>query len=197
MIPEMPSTSESPTIEEAIRALELAYSYYAAPRIAQNPAALASYTERSAIGWAMNPPVGSPKEQIDNLCRGAVDNLRVKAGQDRSVYNGARNLRATLRAFAGMPAEKARKPAGERKPRPSYYRITLFRNADIGKRFDASEGIFQLGHRYRTKAEANRRARYFTSQREIHPDVIGATVTAHSKSGATSIIRRIGFTDGA
>jgi hypothetical protein len=180
---EMP-TCENPIQEDAIRALELAYSYFAMPRLVPNPVALASYTERGAIGHAMNPIVGTPKGQLDNLCRGAVDNLRVKPASDASAVEGARRLRATLRAFAGMPKEKARKLASERKARPTHYQIAL-ENKDAG--------VFTLGGTYSRKDDALRKARWFSEIRNnVEDPILGTCVRAFYRDGTSKVIHATG-----
>lgn len=170
---EMPVPSENPTIEEAVRALELAYSYYAITGLCRNPTMLARYTNRAEIGHACNPIVGTPKEQVQNLCRHAVGHLATPAAKHGdTVWVGATRLRGTMRAYCGMPPIKPRKPASERKARPKHYQVAF--------QFEDGE-TFTLGHCFKRKDEALRKARTFpeVSSRKI----TGARVRAFYKKG--------------
>ena len=99
---EMPRHEVSVTFEQAIRALELIYTYVVLDaRVATKSRRhrLLDLTSRPTVGWICNPPVGTPDDQIRTFIPKILADLWAHPKTSKSAKAGIVNLRCTLQAY--------------------------------------------------------------------------------------------------
>jgi hypothetical protein len=98
---DMPRHEEHVNFEDAIRAIELVHNYVSITNVAGKSRAARLYplTNRSAVGWIYNPPVGTPDGQIKTFIVKILADLRARPKASDSDKVGVANLRCTLQAY--------------------------------------------------------------------------------------------------